>query len=299
MKLDVMHYIKLLVPYRVRRVIRRNLLLPLLVSVRMPTAPIRLLPNFVIIGAKKGGTTTLYQYLIQHSSVAPALTQEIHFFDRNFQKGANWYRAHFPMILYRDYVKRVRGIDLLTGEASAYYLFHPHVPDRMRRLIPQVKLIVVLRNPIDRAWAHYHQNLKKGEHLPFDEAIDKERERLSGERERILLDENYDSVNYARYSYLARGIYIDQIRVWMNLFSKEQILVLRSEDLLFDNPSEVVKRTVEFLGLPDWTPKTYRQFNRDYYPPMRAATRKRLADYFEPHNQRLYEFLDTNLGWDG
>lgn len=262
------------------------------------TARLRLLPDFIIIGAQKCGTTSLYQYLGQHPAIAPALKKEVHFFDSNFDRGVQWYRAHFPTVLYRHYARKVQGYRLITGEASPYYLFYPHAPRRVLELLPRVKLIVLLRNPVDRAYSHYQMQKKKGlEPLSFAESIEAEPERLRGEREKMLADENYLSLNYKRYSYLARGIYVDQLQAWLRLFPKEQVLILKSEDF-YTNPPAVYKQVLAFLEVPDWDLKEYRIHYRHHYQAMSPELRQRLHDYFEPHNRRLSEFLGTNFAWE-
>ena len=260
------------------------------------TGHLRLLPNFVIIGAQRCGTTSLYNYLVKHPCVAPAFQKEVHFFDNQFSKGVDWYRAHFP--LYKDRAEKTCKKSFVTGETSPYYIFHPHVPKRILETLPRVKLIALLRNPVDRAYSHYHQSVRRGiETLSFNDAIEREGERLHGEIRKILEDEKYHNVNHQRYSYLSRGIYVDQLKIWMRLFPKEQILILKSEDL-FNDPPRIFKRVLEFLNLPNWELKEYKKYNLGYYPKMNANTRKRLIDYFEPHNQRLYEFLAVNFGWE-
>lgn len=266
--------------------------------VRVWTGPIRLLPSFLIIGAAKSGTSSLYEYLVQHPCCIPAFKKEIHFFDLNFSKGLNWYRAHFPSLVCNYGIKKSQGQDLITGEASPYYIFHPLVPKRIAGTISRVKLIVLLRNPVDRAYSHYHHVVKYGfETLSFKHAIEAEENRLREEEERILVDEDYNSFSHRHHSYLARGIYINQVKVWMSLFPKEQILILSAEDFYADPPG-ILNRTFEFLNLPGLELKEYKVFLRGKYPQMDPAIRKQLVEYFEPHNQRLYDYLGVRFEWD-
>ncbi len=262
------------------------------------TARVRMLPDFIIIGTQKGGTSSLYDYLAQHPCIAPALESEVHFFDANFHKGINWYRAHFPSLLYRDYVRKVQGRQLITGEKSPYYMFYPHAPRRIFETLPHVKLIVMLRNPVDRAYSHYYHQVRKGrETLSFEEAIAAEPERLKGELEKILEDERYTSYSHVHFSYLSRGIYVDQLKVWMRFFPREQFLILKSEDFFADPPA-VYRQVLAFLGLPDWELRNYKKHNVGRYSEMDPATRRRLVEYFRPHNQRLYDYLGVDFGWD-
>ena len=266
------------------------------------TSSIRLLPDFLIIGTQRGGTTSLYHYLEAHPCIEPATTKEIHFFDRRVNKGLAWYRGHFPTSIEKYYVERLRGRAFVTGEASPSYLFHPHAPKRIAKALPHTKLIVLLRNPIDRAYSQYYHSLELGyESLPFEEAIEGEEERTAREREKILKDESYESYAYKHLSYLTRGIYVDQLRVWMDLFPREQFLILKSEDFYAD-PGATLKRVLDFLNLPEMETqvraKEYKQYNNTTYSKMDPALRKRLVEYFEPHNARLYEFLGVDFGWD-
>lgn len=171
----------------------------------------------------------------------------------------------------------------------------------MARLLPRVKLIAVLRNPVDRAYSHYQSMVKIGlESLSFEEALEREAERLQGEAERMSKDESYWSLNYDNYSYLLRGIYSDQLEVWMSLFPKEQFLILTSETL-FAEPAQVMTQVFEFLGLPPCEGKQYKRhdpFSLGPYPEMSAATRRGLVAYFAPHNRRLSELLKVNFDWD-
>jgi hypothetical protein len=262
------------------------------------TANIRLLPDFLIIGGNRCGTAALYEYLCGHPCFVPSFHREVHFFERHFDKGLDWYRAQFPSRAYRFCVSNLAGKRMITGEATTYYIFHPHAPRRIKEALPQVKLIALLRNPVDRAYAQYHQKIRKGhEDLTFEHAIDSEPERLRGEREKMLASEAYNSFNYRHYSYLERGVYVDQLQRWFQLFPREQMLILRSEDLRAD-PRGVVANVVKFLDLPRWGPKTENNYGQAEYPKMEPHMRTRLTEYFRPHNKRLYDFLGRDFGWN-
>jgi len=255
------------------------------------------MPDYLIIGAQRGGTTSLYNYLSQHPSVAPALRKEVHFFDLNYRKGISWYRSNFPTFFSRYLFRQRHGCDLLSGEASPYYLFHPHAPRRVLKHLPQAKLIVLLRNPIERAYSHYNLARKLGfENLSFEEGIEKEEERLDGEVKKMLEDELYLGSSHRHHSYLRRGIYVDQLKVWMDSFPWDRILVLRSEDL-FSNPPSVFGPVLEFLNLRPWEPKEYEKFNALEYQSINPSTRNRLAEFFKGHNERLYALLGRDFGW--
>ena len=261
---------------------------------RLTTAPIRTLPDFVIIGAQKCGTSFLYQLLVQHPHVKPAFAKEVHYFDLNFRKGDNWYRSYFPV-----QVRNSRKY--ITGEASPYYLFHPHAPRRASTVLSDAKLIVMLRNPVDRAYSHYQHQVKRGkgegrETLTFEEAIEAEKRILPGEVSKMLQDEFYESLRHRTRSYLRRGIYIDQLLAWSSFFPRKQMLILKSEDL-FNDTTNVLERILDFLKIPHWVPETYSIPNKREYAGVSPLIRQRLDEYYKPHNQRLYEYLGVDLGW--
>lgn len=277
---------------------------------RRATSSMRLLPDFMIIGGQRCGTSSLYYYLTEQHGIASAATKEVHFFDDAYDRGLDWYRAQFPGAAYKSYVERVEKRHFITGEASPYYIFHPHVPGRVARDLPNVKIIALLRNPIDRAYSQHWLEVKGGfETLSFEEAIRLEPERTAGEREKMLQDESYHSVAHRRYTYLARGVYIDQLAYWLNYFPREQFLILKTEDL-YSAPATIMQQTLKFLGMPQAqidTNKVYKKYkvpSKTGYrevseaPKMKPETRSELVDYFRPYNARLYEFLGQDLGWD-
>ena len=141
-------------------------------------------------------------------------------------------------------------MDLVVGEATPDYLFHPHVPGRVRRAIPAAKLIVVLRDPVDRAFSHYWHQVERGhERLSFDEAIRSEDERLAGELERMLQDDTYLSFARHHYSYATRGRYAEQLEWWLALFPREQIALVDGRSL-FEDADAVSRELQTFLGVP-------------------------------------------------
>ena len=249
------------------------------------------LPHFVIIGAKKCGTTFLYDLLIEHPHVESAAQKELHYFDRYFDQGIDWYRRCFPAPKWID------GRTTITGEATPY-LPTSSAAERMAKILPQARLIVLLRNPVDRAYSHYHHQIRKGrETLGFEEAIEAEQARLRGETDKMLEDEHSTNPSQKRFLYLSRGVYVDQLLRWSEFYDKEQMLVLKSEDF-FQRTPEALKLVLNFLHLPDWKPRTLEIRNKGHYEQeMNPATRRRLEEYFEPHNRRLYEYLGVDFGW--
>lgn len=245
-------------------------------------------PSFVILGAQRGGTTSLYRYLGAHPAVRPAARKELHYLTKHFDRGPDWYRAQFPPT----------PPGTIAGESTPYYLFHPLAPCRLHAVAPHAKLIVLLRNPVDRAHSHHQLETRRGhETLPFEEAIASEDERLAGEADRLLADDRYVGYNHQHYSYLARGRYVDQLRAWLAVFPRDRVLILRSEDLYRD-PAAVVDRATAFLGLPSVALADPRPHNDGRYAALRPETRRRLAAGFAPKNEELAALLGTDVGWD-
>jgi hypothetical protein len=262
---------------------------------RAATASMRALPDFLIIGESKCGTTSLYDDIVGHPSVLSAAVKEPHFFSTRYQRGLNWYRAQFP-VEWR--MRRGSGTDRIqTGEASPYYLSHPHAAHRIKSILPGVKAIAMLRNPIDRAYSQYqHEFRKNRETLSFEEAIAREPERLKGELERMIRDENYNSPEYRRHSYVTRGIYVDHLRTWLTHFDRAQLLIIKSE-AYFAAPEKTLSEVLAFLELPLHQPRRYAKRNVGRYAPIPADLRQRLVDYFAPHNAKLYELVGVDYGW--
>jgi len=262
---------------------------------RQATWQNRALPDFVIIGAQKAGTSSLYFYLSQHPQLLPSFNKEVHFFDGgldpgvdNFEKGILWYRAHFPL-------RKNIGFHQKTFEASPLYIFNPLAPRRIFDIIPQVKIIALLRNPTERAISQYlHEKRKNREPLSIYEALQKEEARL----EAVIGKKDYKNTVFMHHSYKNRGLYKDQLERYLNCFSRDQILVIASE-LFFANPDVYLKRVFEFVGVDteckvkDLRPRNIANNRSDVAPDVY----KYLNSFFLPHNQALYELLGENYDW--
>jgi hypothetical protein len=258
-------------------------------AARRINASRRQLPSFLILGAAKAGTTSLHHHLVDHPQVSEPTIKEIHYFDQAYHRGPGWYRAHF---------EPCRAPEEITGESTPYYLFHPLVPERVARNLPEAKLIALLRNPIDRAYSHHnHECASSYENLPFDEAVEREEERLRGEEERMVRDHRYRSFSHQHHSYLARGRYAEQLERWFEQVGRERILVLGAEDL-FEDPAGAVEAVQRFLDLEPLPPSDLAPRNVRSYSPIPGKLRAKLKTIFEPHNQRLYELLGRDFGWD-
>ncbi len=279
---------------------RRRVWKATLVSVRRAaqlTAVIRPLPEFLIVGTQRGGTTSLHRYLSQHPGVLPArLTKGVHWFDAAFDKPESWYRANFPTEVARRRARRRLGYPPVAGESSPYYLFHPHVPARIASVMPDVRLIAVLRDPVARAWSHYQHNVARGmEALSFAAALDAEPERLAGAEQR-LADPSHIDLGHRHGSYVARGRYVEQLARYSSHFDDDQMLVLFTEDLDRD-PGTALARVHAFLGLPPAPAPTARRWNQQPPAELPDGTRQRLEEAFAGPDRLLAQRLGVEPPW--
>lgn len=243
-------------------------------------------PNFIIIGAQKSGTTSLENYIVQHPQVIPAIKKETHFWYRDFEKGINWYLAHFPPI--------PKSQNFITGEATPNYLENYQSAERIYNVFPEVKLLVILRNPVDRAFSQYNHWLRLNwDDRSFETAINSELEILSKNPEKPQGDKNYWQQTG---NYIGRGIYVEFIKKWLAVFPREQILILKGENL-YQKPVETMKEVFEFLGLPEHQLPEYRKLNPGHYSPINDEMRQKLSEYFQPYNQRLEKYLGIEFNW--
>src|SRR6185437_11031226 len=189
------------------------------VAVGRATAPLRMLPGFLIVGAQRCGTTSMYRALADHPAVRKAVLHKgVHYFDMNYYRGINWYRAHFPLA----------ATGRVTFESSPYYMFHPLAAERIAADLPGVRLIVLVRDPVERAYsAHTHERARGFETEPFERAIGLEPDRLEGEAERIAALGRL-SHSDQHHAYLARGRYVEQLDRLERLFGRMRIHVVDS-----------------------------------------------------------------------
>jgi Sulfotransferase domain len=276
----VLERVKSRVPLDVRHRIAQ-----LRVEARTPTGGWRPLPDVLLIGAQRSGTSTLYRHLGRHPDVAPSLRKEVEYFSRRYGRGERWYRAHFALGL---------GRPRLRFEATPDYLFHPVAAERAAVVVPHARLVVMLRDPIARAWSHYHHMVGLGhERLDFMDAVQAEAERTAPDLARLRIDSLHDPVALLRYSYVARGRYAEQLARWCARFPADRLLVVRSEDF-FADPAREFRRIVAFLGLRPWAPADFVNVSRQrraVVPPTPEAARAELAGRFASLNEDLAALL--------
>ncbi len=281
----------------------QQLVLEARVAVRRRADSERPLPDFLVIGAQRSGTSSLYKYLEQHPCVLSSLRKETEYFSARWSNGEPWYRAHFPSRRRRAVEQRRRGFGVVTFEASPNYLFHPLAPGRAATLVPDARLVVLLRNPVERAYSHHQHEVRAGrEALSFEHAIAAEPERLAREEERMVADPGYRSLAWERFSYQARGRYAEQLERWVAVFPTDRLLVLKSEDL-YDRPAACFAELLAFLGLPAWTPSAFRNHSYVGRPPsgpsvLSSPLRPQLVEGFAEPNRQLSSLLGRDFGWE-
>lgn len=265
---------------------------------RLATAAHRELPQFLIICASRSGNFALYRHLVSHPQVKAALDREVEFFSNCYLRGADWYRAHFPLKITSRLLGR-RG-KVITGESSPFYLPHPRAAERICKMLPDVKLIVLLREPVARAYSHYiHEKNNGHESLTFETALAAEDKRISGEMERMREDPAYQSIPYCRHAYVHLGEYSAQLEPYLRHFSRDRMLVIRSEDM-FADPQTTFNHITRFLGLENCRIAEFQKVNSEPYRPLIQTNpdlAHKLREHYRPHNAALYAQLGVSFDW--
>jgi len=263
-------------------------------AVGAATAGTRLLPTFVVVGAQRAGTTSLHRALLAHPHVVgPVLHKGVHYFDVAYDRGMRWYRGHFPVAA----VARARvGRPPAVFESSGYYMHHPWAPGRIAEALPGVRIVAMLRDPVERAYsAHRHELARGFETVGFEEALDLEPSRLAGEAER-LRDPVATSHAHRHHSYVDRGQYVEQVRRLHDAFGADRVHVVWSEDF-YEDPEPAYAGLLGFLGLEPWQPPAFERWNARPRSPMAEATRARLEAHFRPYDDALTELLGQVPSW--
>jgi hypothetical protein len=261
------------------------------------TAGHRMLPTFLISGAQRCGTTSMYKTLTEHPQVLPAVLHKgVHYFDTNFGRGLDWYKGHFPT---EASARRAAGSSarVITGESSPYYMFHPLAGRRIAATLPDARMIILLRDPVERAYSAFtHESARGHEDQTFGSALELEETRLAGEEERILADPSYVSFDHQHHAYVRRGRYVDQLERLEREIGRDRMLVIDSGDL-FEAPEPVFDRVCEFLGLEAWQPARFEQHNARPRSGMDDDLRRTLAKGYEEDDERLGVWLGRTPSW--
>jgi hypothetical protein len=259
------------------------------------TNSIRVLPDFIVIGAAKSGTTSLYHYLAQHPCIASSSYDELGYFDDNYHLGINWYKSLFPTKFTKNKIIKKYG-KFLTYDVTPGYFQKPWCIKNMYETLPDVKLILVLRNPVDRTYSHYHSSTKRGikTKIPFRDLLDRDLKTY----EQIKNDDNEYFKNFVLNSYIGPSIYVRLVKEWLKYFRLEQLLIFSTEELA-KNPREVFSRIFGFLNIKEEEINTESRHNVEVYDTsLDSDLRQRLIDFFRPHNEELFNTINQRFDWD-
>ena len=262
------------------------------------TASMRLQPSFILVGAQRCGTTSLFRALMAHPQVVrPVLHKGINYFDVNYYRSFRWYCAHFPIAEIAERKAARYGGPAAAFEASGYYLYHPFALERVAHDLPGVKLVAMLRDPVERAFSAYKHEYARGfDRESFEKALELEDDRLAGEVGRMRHDPSYQSLSHRHHSYRHRGHYAEQLERAFDLFPRAQVHIIDSETY-FDQPELEYRSLLAFLDLQPFKPPGFGRHNARPGPPMKAETRRALAEYYAPRDERLAKLLGRPLRW--
>ena len=246
---------------------------------------------FLGVGAQKAGTTTLHMLLGLHPEIFLPERKELQYFSLNFSKSLDWYFSNFS--------ERIDG--QCMGEITPYYLFHPHVAERIFNVLGKIKIIVLLRDPVARTLSHYAHSRRLGfEHLPLEEALNSESSRLRG-AELAIKNPNCLHKKHQECSYLSRSLYRIQVQRYWNYFGRDNVYIQPSE-YLFSEPWGSLMKIHNFLGVQEQIKP------QDSDLLVHANAGQKSAQYINYkkeilENLRLklddsYEFARKELGWE-
>ncbi len=258
----------------------------------------RVLPDVVLAGVQRSGTTALFEALYRLRMVErPRRGKGSHYFSYNYHRGWEWFQSQFPTERWARRVESRQGHPLFCFDACPYYLFHPFAVERMAQALPDIKVMVMLRDPVRRAESHFHHSVSHNhESLTFEQALAAEEDRLAGEDDRMQEDWTYWSHSHEHHSYFAKGLYAEQIERLFRHYRRDQVMIIQSE-AFYRNPNQVLSEVTAWLGLPPVTLDGSDDRNGHRYVPMDQAMRERLIAIYREPNERLYRLLGQRYDW--
>ncbi|WP_107667324.1 sulfotransferase domain-containing protein [Cyanothece sp. BG0011] len=256
-------------------------------------------PDFLIIGAQKAGTTSLYNYLVQHPQIIGNKTwKEVRYFDvpENYSQGWSWYLGCFP--------SKIEKGNRLTFDVSPSYLYFPEIPQRIKEALGTIKMIVILRNPVDRAysaWKMYHSFANNPEVAENNKKIADERTFTQAIHQEL---NNECAPDIYPYDYINRGKYVEQLNNYYQYFDKNNLLILSFEELK-NNKRALLNKICEFLEIEPFPDAILQQLEKKSYNVGKGVeitaehreVLEKLKNYFIPFNEKLYELLNNSYHW--
>jgi hypothetical protein len=259
------------------------------------TGFIRVIPDFLVIGAKRCGTTSLYQHLPEHPCISKSPHDNMGFFNDNFHLGVNWYKSFFPTTFTRKKIKSKFG-NFLAFDVTTKYMEEESTANNVYQTKPNMKIIIILRNPVDRAYSQYHLSVRQtAERRSFEDVVEENMNRLNKEsHEHYKIKPKFSA---KEDNYLKKGLYALQLRYWLKIFPRENILIVSTEE--FESNQQIIYNKIfEFLNISKFEVKNTKKMQKGNYPPIKSETRNLLLDYFRPHNHELFELINMEFDWD-
>lgn len=268
------------------------------VSLGRATAAMRVEPTFLLVGAQRAGTTSLFRALLEHPHVLrPNMHKGVNYFDVNYHRSWSWYLGHFPLKASARRCRAPGQQSAAVFEASGYYMFHPHAPGRIAERLPDVRIVAMVRDPVQRAYSAYKHEFVRGfETETFERALELEDARVEPELARMLDDPSYQSDIYRHQAYRGRGRYAEQLQRLADRLGRKRIHVVDSERF-FAAPAKEFIQLLDFLELPRRLPKSFDQFNARPGTPISPSVQAQLRQYFRPHDAALADFLGRPASW--
>jgi Sulfotransferase domain len=264
------------------------------------TAAGRMTPSFLICGGQRCGTTSLYRALAAHPVVLKAVLHKgVHYFDTSYRRGMAWYRGHFPLQRTADKVSDRYGVPARTFESSPYYMYHPQAAARIARDLPYAKVVVLVRDPVERAYSQHAHEVARGfeQERDFGSALALEPARLHRQEELLAQDPDYYSFAHQHHAYRARGEYARYLGGMAQHLGRERIHVVESERF-FADPEPAYDEVLDFLGLPNLGRPPFERHNaRPRAADMDPGIRRDLSAHYAPHDEALATWLGRMPIW--
>jgi hypothetical protein len=256
---------------------------------RMATHQLRHLPTVIIVGAQKAGTTQLYAHMVKHPRVFAGVKKEVDYFSKQPDRPVAWYRSRFPLRL------QVEARDGHVLEASPSYLPMPQALRQMQSVVPDARLIVLLRDPVSRAFSHYqHRKTRHLESRTFEQAVaDELQTYVFPARRGVALAPNAQPM----LGYVGRGYYALQLELLLALYPLNRVLVIDSAEL-FSDTSATCRRVFDFLGLEDFDVQPGKVYNRGYYQEkVDPRVAEQLREHYLPYDKLLEDVVGRPFQW--
>ena len=252
------------------------------------TSSIRVLPDFLVIGAKRCGTTSLYEYLGEHPCIKKSSHDHIGFFDDNFDLGIGFYKSFFPTIFEKKFLE-FKNRKLLTNDVTSSYIQNSQTATKIFQTLPDKKIIAILRNPIDRAYSEYNVDLRVNPNIQsFETIIQNEIDNMENKDDGEVIKNKH---------YLKNGIYFDQLKPWFELFPKKNILILSTEKF-GEDANNIFNIIFKFLNLENYNIENSKRMQKGTYAKLNPKTRERLLKFYKLKNNKLYDLINEKFDWD-